>query len=285
METTALLLVTRLGAIEPARPPYPVRYNVPVPRRRNRVTIAFRLVLALPHIASLYVVYLLIYPITAAAWLILLFSGTYEPGLAALPRLGLRWYARLAAYLYLLRDEYPPWGERPYPIEFELPVQTRQSRAGVFFRGLLVLPHLVALYALQMVRLACAILAWFALLIGGEFPEGLRRLVVGINRWEIRVLAYLLLLRGDYPPFRLNLELASAARPDAGEIDALGTAPLASDSDGRVMNPDGPASAAKPSLCPGAGVGREDSADVEGGASSNAAAGFYARPRLPSNDE
>jgi hypothetical protein len=46
--------------------------------------------------------------------------------------------------------------------------------------------------------------AWFAILFTGRYPKGLFDFVVGINRWQNNVDAYVLLLRDEYPPFSLS---------------------------------------------------------------------------------
>jgi hypothetical protein len=195
-----------------AAPAYPVRYEVQAAGRQSRLRVGFRLVLALPQLIALQICLYLIYLLTAVAWLIGIFSGRYDRGLASLPQTFLDWYARVLTYVSLLRDEYPPFGGGPYPIAFDAPLQERQSRKSIFFRAILILPHLLIFsFVLSLVWAASVTLAWFALLISGRYPEGLRRLVIGLNRWLLRIFAYALLLRGDYPPFSLGLNEAAPA--------------------------------------------------------------------------
>ena len=49
------------------------------------------------------------------------------------------------------------------------------------------------------------IVAWFAILFTGRYPRGIFDFVVGVMRWELRVVAYTFLLTTDrYPPFSLG---------------------------------------------------------------------------------
>jgi hypothetical protein len=94
--------------------------------------------------------------------------------------------------------------ESTYPLVFDVEYPERLSRWLIFVKWLLAIPHLIILYALMAVAGIVTFVAWFAILFTGRYPKGLFDFVVGINRWQNNVDAYVLLLRDDYPPFSLS---------------------------------------------------------------------------------
>jgi hypothetical protein len=116
----------------------------------------------------------------------------------------LRWRTRSVPYLMLLRDEYPPFGEGDYPTTFEVSWPTGpRNRLSVGLRIFYALPHVIVLIFVNVAWVLTSIVAWFAILFTGKYPAGLYRFAVGVLRWDLRVEAYLLLMRDEYPPFQL----------------------------------------------------------------------------------
>jgi hypothetical protein len=122
-------------------PPILVAVADPVPQRR--LTVAFRLILAVPHIFILYWVSLAGGIVAFIGWWGALFTGrlpqfavTFLSGL-------LRWTTRVQAYNFLLTDVYPPFtldDDPAYPVRVAIPEPQRLNRAAVFFRHFLALP-------------------------------------------------------------------------------------------------------------------------------------------------
>ena len=91
-----------------------------------------------------------------------------------------------------------------YPLRFDVEYPERLSRWKIFFKWLLAFPHLLILGALGTVAYVMIFIAWFAILFTGRYPEGLYGFGVGVQRWTLRVQAYLFLMRDEYPPFSLE---------------------------------------------------------------------------------
>ena len=209
---------------------HPVRVDVErVVDRRNRLTTAFRLILALPHlllvggpIAGVVswsggtsrnqyesgfgggVLGAVAAVVTIIAWFAILFTGEYPKGLWDLMVYYLRWRVRAIAYTALLRDDYPPFGEGAYPVTLDIrSPENSRDRLTVAFRLILSIPHLIVVWALGIAWALTTIVAWLSILISGRYPASLYDFAVGVLRWTTRVEAYLLLLHDEYPPFTL----------------------------------------------------------------------------------
>jgi hypothetical protein len=135
-----------------------------------------------------------------------------------------------------------------HPVDVHVEPRTEgRDRLTVGFRFILAIPHLllvggpVALTlswswsgdgarpelaggagVLGAVAGVCALIAWFAILFTGRYPQGLRDLATYYLRWRVRAVAYTALLRDEYPPFG-DGEYPAALRiePEDGERDRL----------------------------------------------------------------
>ena len=209
----------------------PVQLRItPALDQRNRMTTAFRLILAIPHLVLVGA------PVAGAlswawqddsarhanwmadggalgavavlaaviSWFAIVFTGRQPDGLWKLAAFYLRWRVRAIAYVALLRDEYPPFGDGVYPASLVLaPPTLPRDRLGVAFRLILVVPQLLALWAISVAWAVTTAIAWFSILLTGRYPTALYDFAVGALRWNLRVEAYLLLLSDRYPPFSL----------------------------------------------------------------------------------
>jgi hypothetical protein len=212
---------------------YPVTVQgAPATEGRNRLTVFFRLLLAIPHLilvggmtaggfalhagsegglglgGSGGLLGLVVVLTSVALWFIIVFSGRDEESLYRFAAWYLRWRIRATAYLMLLRDEYPPFGDDggEYPIELHLgDAPTERDRVTVFFRLLLAIPHLILITLVGLAWGVTTFVAWVFIVLTGRYPEMLYGFALGALAWTARVEAYLLLLRDEYPPFSLRV--------------------------------------------------------------------------------
>lgn len=76
---------------------------------RHRLTCAFRIILAIPHLLVLWLLSVVWVLTSIIAWFSILLSGRYPAGLYGFGAGMVRWNTRVEAYLLLLTDEYPPF--------------------------------------------------------------------------------------------------------------------------------------------------------------------------------
>ncbi len=205
---------------------YPVSVTVePAVANRNRLTTAFRIILGIPHFilvgglgfsvfsggsrtvlgSEAGILGAVAFILAIVSWFTIVIVGDHVVGIRQFTLFFVRWRVRALAYLMLLEDQYPPFGDMPYPAALVLvdPSGPR-NRVSVALRLLLVIPHAIVLCFVLLAWMVTTIIAWFSIVIAGAYPAGLYGFGVGALRWSIRVEAYLLLLVDDYPPFSLD---------------------------------------------------------------------------------
>jgi len=193
--------------------PYPASLQVDTPERMARWRPLVQWLLAIPHMLILYALGVLSWAVGIVSWFVVLITGRLPASLAGVQAMYLRYSDRTMTYAGFLVEEYPPFafdttGDDPGTyhgvlVDFE-PELEHRNRLTTFFRWLLVIPHLIALFVVGFVATLAHIVGFFAVLITGRWPEGLRNIVVGFFRWTLRVNAYHMLLTDRYPPFSLR---------------------------------------------------------------------------------
>lgn len=137
-------------------------------------------------------------------WVWILVTGQPIDTLQGLKYLYLRWRARGLVYMAFLRDEYPPFGEGPYPAVLHLPdPPPTRDRLLVGLRPLLAIPHLVVLALLLMIWVFVAIYTWVVLSLTGRHPDGAWRFGRDVICYSLRVEAYFLLVHDQFPSFAI----------------------------------------------------------------------------------
>jgi Domain of unknown function (DUF4389) len=89
-----------------------------------------------------------------------------------------------------------------YPVSFEADaVLEGRNRLTTFFRGIVVIPWAIVAALYAIVAEICAVLAWFAIVFTGRYPEGLYNFNAGFLRMSTRVNGFYYLLNDEWPPF------------------------------------------------------------------------------------
>jgi len=178
--------------------------DVEYPERLSRWLIFVKWLLAIPHFIILSFFGMLVSLIVWIAWFVILFTKRYPQSLFALVLTYMRWSANVNAYVMLQRDEYPPFGEGPYPVRLELAYPAELSRWLIFVKWLLVIPNLIVYAFVGLAAVVALFIAWWSILFTASMPRGLFDFITGVNRWGQRINAYTWLMTDKYPPFGLE---------------------------------------------------------------------------------
>lgn len=204
---------------------YPVDIHIDPPARQNRWKTGFRAILVIP--ASILagalgggvnfssgrygISFGLLLTCAVLGWFVALVRAQLPRGFHDSMAYALAYHAQTLGYFLLLTDRYP--NSDPESLVEVAPPEGRwvalerqqddgaRSRLTVFFRIVLVLPHLVLLYLWSILVWILVLVDWFALLITGRAPEPFQRMVAGFVRYSLHVVAYFMLVTQRYPTF------------------------------------------------------------------------------------
>jgi hypothetical protein len=179
---------------------HPIGLIVTDDLQRNRLTVFFRLLLAIPHFIVVLLWGVLTELIVLVAWFAALFTGQVPEGLHNFIASWLRYATRVSAYVFLLTDPFPQFGAGgSYPVDVRIDPTAPQSRVTVGFRIFLAIPAMLLTYVFRMVNQIVALLGWFYTLATGHMHEGMRNISAWLLQYETQTWGYVLLLTGRYP--------------------------------------------------------------------------------------
>jgi hypothetical protein len=201
---------------------YPVQLDGALDEPLSRWLWIVKWLLAIPHYIVLAFLWLAFAVLTIVAFFAILFTGRYPRSIFDFNVGVLRWTWRVGFYSYsaLGTDRYPPFSLGPepdYPARLEIPYPEQLSRGLALVKWwLLAIPHYLVLVFLVGLGVGIGWFRWggldFILVLiaavhlayTGRYHRDIFELVIGINRWLFRVVAYASLMRDEYPPFRLR---------------------------------------------------------------------------------
>lgn len=190
-------------------PAYPVSVVGELEEGLNRWLWLVKWFLIIPHAIALYFLWIAFSVLTVIAFFAILFTGRYPRGMFDFNVGVLRWSWRVIYYSYsaLATDKYPPFSlsTRDYPANLEVEYPEQLSRGLVLVKWwLLAIPHYFVVSVFSGLISLLVFIAAVVLLFTGRYPKDIFGLVLGFNRWRLRVTAYATLMRDEYPPFRLS---------------------------------------------------------------------------------
>jgi hypothetical protein len=190
-------------ATMPAASPHPIRLVVNDDLQRSRLTVFFRLVLAIPHLIWLGLWSIAAFFAVIVAWVAALVGARVPDGVHAFLAAYVRYVTHVTAYLALVADPFPglSGASGSYPIDADVDPPAQQSRVTVLFRPFLVIPAAIVLSVLQDLVCVLAVLQWFYVLWTGHAHEGLRNVCTWCLRFQAQTLGYAALLTERYPSF------------------------------------------------------------------------------------
>lgn len=197
-----------------------VSFEGPGPQRR--LTVAFRIILAIPHFLYAWVLGVVAILAMIVGWFVALFTGRLPRGIAEFLAKVVQYVTRVFAYgFYLLTDRYPSFelGRPDYAVSVDIPSDVRLNRAAVLFRLVLLIPIAIVVQLLGSGLFVVAVVTWLLVLMLGRLPVPLFEALASILRYEVRYYAFAVMLTSEYPRglFGDKADGDKAAEPPAEE--------------------------------------------------------------------
>jgi Domain of unknown function (DUF4389) len=188
---------------------YPAQLDFRGDREITRWRPLVQWFLAIPQLFIAYALSMLRNVLTLIAFFTVLFTRRIPRPIFDAIAMTFRYEWRAVSYALFMREDYPPFDFQPNAADDGLDPHTlvtftypeQMSRWQPLVKWLLAVPHYLVLLALSIAGIAAAVACFFAVLITGQYPKGLRDFLVGVYRYNLRLQAYIGLLTDTYPPF------------------------------------------------------------------------------------
>ena len=188
---------------------HPVRLRINDDLQRTRLTVFFRLILAIPHFLWLALLAIVGVLGVIGNWFATLIQGSSPLGLHNFLAGYLRYSTHVSAYIFLIADPFPGFYlinvKEDYPIDLEIGPPEEQDRWTVAFRIILAVPAMLVTQILRNLSGLLAVFSWFVALFTARVPEGIRNFAALALRYESQTYAYIALLTPRYPSFNVGV--------------------------------------------------------------------------------
>lgn len=191
----------RLPAATQPTPVKPITLTVIDELRRSRLTVFFRILLAIPHIVWLILWGVAVFFAVLFGWFAALITGRLPDALHRFIGAYVRYEIHVLAFIYLVANPFPGFTGTPgtYPVDLEIGPRKDQNRWKTLFRLFLMIPAQFLAFALGGVLFIVAVFGWFTGVFLGRMPEGLRNLGAFCLRYLGQAYGYSWLLTDSYP--------------------------------------------------------------------------------------
>lgn len=178
-------------------------YDVEYQESRNRLTVAFRIILAIPHLIIAQVWGYLAQILSVIQWFIILFTGKRNEAMWSLQRSWLAYYCRVIGYVDLLFDPYPAFASEagPAPVRSEITFEESANRLTCALRIIWAIPALIIGALVGIAAVVLLVISWFAIIITGTQSRSMWDFILKVARYTFQLQAYVLLMTDTYPQF------------------------------------------------------------------------------------
>jgi hypothetical protein len=171
------------------------------PVRQRRWTVLIRLILLIPQAVVLLIIGIAYLVVLIIGWFAALITGRLPEWAHRFLTGVVRWQTRVTSYFYLLTDRYPPFSleDEDYPVRPVLPHNGKLNRWSVLFRIILVIPAAFYSTFVQYGLVApLLVVTWLIALFTGQLPPALYWAYAALQRYLMRVQAFLAMLTSEY---------------------------------------------------------------------------------------
>lgn len=192
-----------------------IGYDITYQEQRNRLTVAFRIILAIPHLIVSQVWGYLAQVLAVIQWFIIVFTGKRNEGLWNLQQSWLGYYSRVLGYTSLMFDPYPAFGTDPgnAPVRTAISFDESGNRLTTGLRFLWIIPAAIIYIFVAIGGAVVTLISWFAILFTGTHPRGMWEFELKVLRYTLQLQAYGLLMTDTYPKFGEGAITTDASTP------------------------------------------------------------------------
>jgi len=191
--------------------PYPLQLEFHADRHITRWRPLVQWLLAIPHLMIAWALRSVRQVLILISLFAVLFTEQIPRPLFDAIVMTYRYEWRAMSYAFFLHEDYPPFdfdlsseddGVEPHT-SLRLTYPEHLGRWKPLYKWFLAIPQYVVLAGLFAVAGLGIVAGFFAVILTGEYPEGIRDFLVSSYRYTLRVEAYVGLLTDCYPPFSL----------------------------------------------------------------------------------